>query len=92
MVGLDHATSSLARPLRHHRFSLEIACVAGAGPWDFFLRRKKKLEPATQAALEIAQLYWELLRAQLGASLLFRKLRVGHTAASEFLSRFSLNS
>ena len=34
--------------------------------------------PATQAALETAQLYRELLKGQLGASLLFRKLRIGH--------------
>ena len=47
-------------------------------PRDFFLR-PKKTEPATQATLETAQLNRELLKGQLGASLLFRKLRIGHT-------------
>ena len=37
------------------------------------------LAPATQAALETAQLYRELLKGRLGASLLFRKLCIGHT-------------
>ena len=36
------------------------------------------LAPATQAALETAQLNRELLKGRLGASLLFRKLRIGH--------------
>ena len=72
LVGLGHATSSLAWPLRHLRLLWRYP------PWDFFLR-PKKTEPATQAALETAQLYQELLRGRLGASLLFRKLCIGHT-------------
>ena len=44
----------------------------------FFLL-PKKTKPATQATLETAQLYRELLRGRLRASLLFRKLCIGHT-------------
>ena len=74
LVGLGYAISSLAWPRRRASFAcfgdtlLEISSFA-----------LKKTEPATQATLETAQLNRELLKGQLGASLLFRKLRIGHT-------------
>ena len=71
LVGLGHTISSLAWPLRHLRLLWRYP------PWDFF-PRPKKTEHATQAALETVQLNRQLLRGRLGASLLFRKLRIGH--------------
>ena len=71
LVGLGYAISSLAWPRRQLRLLWRYP------PRDFFLR-PKKTEPATQATLETAQLNRELLKGRLGASLLFRKLRIGH--------------
>lgn len=62
---------------KRHRRSL-VRCATFACLGDFFLR-PNKTEPATQATLETAQLYREFLRGRLGTSLLFRKLRIGHT-------------